>query len=57
MAVKGDVADKERKPDPIFGRRGKNDNYPGSTETFVAKLRKRRAKNKAAKKSRKANRK
>lgn len=48
---------KSGSPTPIFGRRGKNDNYPGSTETFVAKLRKRRAKNKAAKKSRKANRK
>lgn len=57
MTVKGQKADKERELDQDFGRRGKNGNWPGCTEDFVNRTEKRRAKNKAARKSRKRNRK
>jgi len=50
-------ADVKKKPDPDHGRKGKNDNWPGCTEEFVNKTKKRRAKNKAAKKSKQRNRK
>lgn len=48
----------EQKPTPAqLGRRGQNGDYPGCTAEFVNKTIKRRKKNKAAKKSRKQDRK
>lgn len=41
----------------VEGRKGKNDNWPGCTKQFVNKTEKRRKQNKAAKQSRKKNRK
>jgi len=56
MTVKGQEAINNIQTDNDHGCRGKNDNWPGCTEEFVNRTKKRRKKNKQAKKSRKQNR-
>lgn len=55
--IEGDKPAPRVEQTPGVGRKGRNDNWPGCTKKFVNKTLKRRKKNKAAKKSRKANRK
>ena len=57
MAVKGNKARPNLNKHPEYGRKGKNENWPGCTEEFVNRTKKRRKKDKMAKKSKKRNRK